>query len=111
MSIPYTTAKLKLSSSDKALSMLLPCTPSPLISSVDITLTPNPIQVFDKKQASIFSPLHHAIMHYNIMQLCICTYVFNCSYRSEIKKYGISVINHKRNPYKSPRMALEKNTL
>lgn len=52
-----TIAMLKLSSRETGSPALLNVTPSSLISSVDMTLTPRPIQVFDKKQAITFAPL------------------------------------------------------
>ena len=57
MSIANTIPMLKLSSSETGSPALLKVTPSSLISSVDMTLIPSPIQVFDKKQAVIFAPL------------------------------------------------------
>ena len=67
-----TIAKLKSSSADKGSAALVHNTPSSLISSVDMTLIPSPIQVFDKKQAKIFSALQHKqtqCIHYNLIEM------------------------------------------
>lgn len=52
-----TIAMLKSSSADKGSAAFVHNIPSSLISSVDMTLMPSPIQVFDMKQAKIFSAL------------------------------------------------------
>jgi len=52
------TIPMVKSSSEETASPALPhVSPSRLISRVDSTLIPNPIQVLDRKQAKTFSPL------------------------------------------------------
>jgi len=111
INMAYTIPKLKSSSGETGSPALAQVTPSSLISRVDSTLTPSPIQVLDRKQARIFSPLskqedtfkHHCMIH--------LTYVFNSSYRPAMNRYGKKLRNQARNPTSIPMTALEKNTL
>jgi len=63
MSIANTIPMLKLSSRETGSPALLKVTPSSLISSVDKTLIPNPMQVFDKKQAITLAPLQKSMQY------------------------------------------------
>jgi len=104
-----TIAKLKSSSRETGSATLPHVTPSSLISRVDSTLTPNPIQVLDRKQERTLAPLCTKSQS-QVITLSL-THVDNCSYRSARNKYGKKLTNHVRNPTSIPITGLEKKEL